>query len=98
MQLFTRVRFPFTSFSQVIRFIAKNSWMLNLVQMLLDGNKRAIQFFDKKFEGDGHFAKPPKCVRVITRTFKFSSFSALFEDSKWFRETRLSIITTSAEL
>ena len=87
----TRVPFYFIQPSNPF-YHQGNSWMLNLVQMLLDGNKKAIQFFDRKgFEGDAHFAKPPKYVRVILRTFKFSSFSALFEDGKWFRETRLSM-------
>ena len=56
--------------------------------MLLDGNKKAIQFFDRNgLEGDDYFAKPPKYIRVVTRTFKFSSFSALLGDGKWFNKT-----------
>jgi lipase maturation factor 1 len=78
----TRIPFYFIQPSNPL-YHQGNTWFLNFVQMLLDGNPYASSFFSKNPFSP---SSPPKYVKAVTRSFKFSTYNNLQNNGKWFEK------------
>ena len=81
----TRVPFYFIQPSNPF-YHQGNSWMLSLVNMLLNGNSNALHFFSTNpFERQNPLNRP-KYVRVMARSYKFSTYDDLKNNNNWFKK------------